>query len=194
MSDAIASFKDLVRRIAVRERATVDRSDLTRAAVLMPIVFREDGPRLILTKRTMNVAKHKGQISFPGGMTEPEDEGPVATALREAQEEIGLDPSLVDVVGAIDDQITVTGFVVTPVIGFVESRAELSPDPVEVEELFEVPIDVLRDPARSDVGTVDFQGQQVETRRYFADDDRMIWGATARIISGFLAALEENAK
>ena len=97
MKDAIESFKRDVRRLVAGERATVDRSDLTRAAVLLPIVFREDEPRLIFTTRTMNVAKHKGQISFPGGMAEPGDDGPAATALREAQEEIGLDPELVEV-------------------------------------------------------------------------------------------------
>lgn len=191
MGDATESFKAVVRSVVARRRVRIERSDLTPAAVLLPIVFRDGESRLIFTKRTMNVAKHKGQISFPGGMSEPEDDGPVATALREAEEEIGLDPSLVDVVGAIDDQITVTGFVVTPVIGFVAARAEFTPDPVEVDELFEVPIDELRDPSRSDVGTVEWQGEPVETQRYFTESGRLIWGATARIIAAFLAALEE---
>ena len=191
MVDATDSLRDSVRRIVERPRVTIERGDLTPAAVLVPIVFRDGEARLIFTKRTMTVAKHKGQISFPGGMTEPEDDGPAATALREAHEEIGLEPSLVEVIGALDDQITVTGFVVTPVIGFVDTEAGFSPDPVEVDELFEVPIDVLSDPARGDVGTVDWRGESVETQRYFTDGGRVIWGATARIIARFLAALEE---
>ncbi|MBW2278336.1 MAG: CoA pyrophosphatase [Deltaproteobacteria bacterium] len=194
MNDAIDSFKVKVRKIVEGDRVKVDRDELTPAAVLVPFVFRDGEPRLIFTKRTMNVAKHKGQISFPGGMAEPEDDGPVATALREAQEEIGLDPTLVEVVGTLDDQITVTGFVVTPVIGFVDADAAISPDPVEVEELFEVSVDVLRDPARSDVGTVDYRGVSVETQRYFTDGGRVIWGATARIVARFLAALDEVAQ
>jgi 8-oxo-dGTP pyrophosphatase MutT (NUDIX family) len=191
MTDRLKRFIDDVRKVAALERKPIDRPDLTRAAVLLPIVVRSGEPWLIFTKRTMTVAKHKGQISFPGGMAEPDDDGPVATALRESQEEIGLDPSLVEVVGQLDDQITVTGFVVTPVIGFVDPGAELVPDPVEVEELFEVPIAHLRDPARGDLGTVDWRGERVETQRYHTDGGRVIWGATARIVARFLAALKE---
>jgi 8-oxo-dGTP pyrophosphatase MutT (NUDIX family) len=191
MSDEIDNFKRDVLRALAGERATVDRSDLTRAAVLLPIVVRDDGPRLIFTTRTMNVAKHKGQISFPGGMTEPGDDGPEATALREAQEEIGLDPALVQVLGALDDQITITGFAVTPVVGFVDPGAELAPDPVEVQDVFEVPLAVLTDPARHDEELMEHRGERFRTHRYLADGDRVIWGATARIVTSFLAALAE---
>jgi 8-oxo-dGTP pyrophosphatase MutT (NUDIX family) len=194
MNLEIDDFKGRVRRIAENDRVTVEHPDLTPAAVLLPIVFRDGKPHLIFTKRTMNVAKHKGQISFPGGMAEPDDDGPITTALREAREEIDLDPELVEVVGALDDQITITGFVVTPVIGFVDADAAVSADQVEVEELFEVPIDVLGDPDHSDVGTVEDRGEAVETQRYFDDDGRVIWGATARIVARFLAALEEVAR
>jgi 8-oxo-dGTP pyrophosphatase MutT (NUDIX family) len=191
MSDPIESFKQKVRRVVAGDRATIDRDDLTPAAVLVPFVFRDDEPRVIFTKRTMNVAKHKGQISFPGGMAEPDDGDPTATALRESHEEIGLDPSMVEVIGALDDHITTTGFAVTPVVGFVSPDAELAPDPVEVDEVFEVPVDRLMDPSHHDVEVIERRGTSFQNHRYFVDGGRVIWGATGRIIAGLVAALEE---
>lgn len=191
MADAIESFKQRLRAIAGDERPTVEHGDLTPAAVLVPFVFRGGSPLVIFTRRTMTVAKHKGQISFPGGVTEPDDDGPADTALRESCEEIGLDPGQVEVLGLLDDQITTTGFAVTPVIGVVSAAAELAPDPAEVEELFEVPVEVLLDPARHDVEIIEHQGVRFRNHRYFVDDGHVIWGATGRIVAALIAALEE---
>jgi len=191
MEDAVESFKHRVRRIVGGDRVAIRRADLTPAAVLVPFVFRDGRPRVIFTKRTMNVAKHKGQISFPGGMVEPGDDGPAATALRESREEIGLDPSFVEVVGALDDHITTTGFAVTPVVGFVSPEAVLSPDPVEVDEVFEVAFERLMDPTHHDVEILEHRGVRFRNHRYFVDGGRVIWGATGRIVAALVAALGE---
>ncbi|HUT78385.1 MAG TPA: CoA pyrophosphatase, partial [Polyangia bacterium] len=114
-----AELRNRILRALERPRRVLDRPDLVRSAVLVPVVLDGPEPAVVFTRRTMTVAKHKGQISFPGGAAEPGDEGPVATALREAREEIGLDPAVVDVAGVLDDQITTTGFLITPVVGLL---------------------------------------------------------------------------
>src|SRR5512133_2850710 len=106
-------------RLLNRPRVQIAVIGLVPAAVLVPIVFRNDEPHFIFTQRTMSVAHHKGQISFPGGVAEPCDAGPIDTALRESKEEIGLAPEDVRVLGCMDDLVTVTSFVVTPLVGVV---------------------------------------------------------------------------
>jgi len=186
-----AQFRDRMRRALGGERVPLDRPDLTRAAVLAPIVYRDDEPHLILTRRTMTVAKHKGQISFPGGVAEPEDPDTIGTALREAEEEIGLDRSLVEVVGLLDDIATKTGFVITPVVGFVDSAATFTADPVEVDELFEVPFAALGDPDNQEVVEIERETDTWLDQRYHVDG-RTIWGATGRIIARLLSVLEQG--
>jgi 8-oxo-dGTP pyrophosphatase MutT (NUDIX family) len=120
------------------ERRFVERED-THASVLVPLVLRDE-MTVLLTQRTDHLNDHPGQISFPGGRAEASDPDPVATALREAHEEIGLEPFEVEVLGSLPTYTTSTGFIVTPVIGLVQPRAALRPDPFEVAELFEVPL------------------------------------------------------
>jgi 8-oxo-dGTP pyrophosphatase MutT (NUDIX family) len=160
------------------------------AAVLVPLVQRDAGLTVLLTRRTDHLRDHAGQISFPGGRSEPEDAGPAATALREAHEEVGLAPDHVDVVGALPNYTTVTHFVVTPVIALVQPRFELRLDPFEVAEAFEVPLAWLMNPAHHHRHRFEYEGGQRQflsmpwhavgtdgqPREYF------IWGATAAML------------
>jgi 8-oxo-dGTP pyrophosphatase MutT (NUDIX family) len=153
----------------------------TPAAVLVPIVNRPEGLSLLLTQRSAELPDHPGQISFPGGRVEPDDPTLVQAALREAAEEVGLDRLRVDVLGQLAPYETVTGYRVTPVVGWVEPPFTLKTDPVEVAEAFEVPLSFLLDPANQQrhfrmLG---------ETRRDFwaiPYRDRYIWGATAAML------------
>jgi len=148
------------------------------AAVLVPLVEREEGLTVLLTRRADGLKSHSGQIAFPGGRTEP-GETPWEAALREAQEEIGLDPSFVRVAGLGDIFETVTGFSITPVVGFVKPGFVISPHEPEVAEVFETPFAFLMDPLNHEVRSRDFGDGQ--SRRYYAmtHADRMIWGITA---------------
>ncbi len=152
----------------------------TPAAVLVPIVERAE-PTVILTVRTETVRKHAGQIAFPGGRIDPEDDGPVAAALREAEEEIDLAPGQVDVIGTADRYRTITGYDVTPVIGVVPPDLPLRPCPGEVAVIFEAPLGHLLEPANQIVRKVQWHGRE---RCYYEIEwqGRRIWGATAAMI------------
>jgi 8-oxo-dGTP pyrophosphatase MutT (NUDIX family) len=189
MNVAAEELRQRILRALERPRRVLDPGSLVRSAVLVPVVLGGAGPALVFTRRTMSVAKHKGQISFPGGAAEPGDADSVATALREAREEIGLDAAAVEVAGMLDDQITTTGFLVTPVVGFLGPDARFEPDPVEVAEVFEVPWSVLTDPARHDVEEIEWRGESFRNHRYHAGE-HVIWGATGRILARFIAAVE----
>lgn len=154
---------------------------LTPAAVLVPIVLREAGPTLLLTERTAHLRDHAGQVSFPGGRIEPEDVSQRHAALRETEEEVGLAPRHVEVVGYLPDYRTSTGFAVTPVVAFVTPPFSLRPDPFEVAEVFEVPLSFLFDPANHRQHEIFWRGRQ---RRFHAMpyDGHFIWGATAGMI------------
>ena len=153
---------------------------LTPAAVLIPIVL---GPRpsIVLTKRTTHLAKHAGQVSFPGGRIDPEDADAEAAALREAEEEIALAPRHVELAGRLGDYVTGTGYAITPVLGFIAPGLTFRPNPHEVEIVFEFPISILLDPAAP------------RRERHFSRDrwrdywvwphpKHFIWGATAGIL------------
>jgi 8-oxo-dGTP pyrophosphatase MutT (NUDIX family) len=174
-----------------RERVVIKPAGLQPAAVLVPIVVRSAGPGLLFTKRTMTVATHKGQISFPGGTGEPEDKSSIETALREAEEEIGLQPGCVQVIGLLDDFATTTGFLITPVVGIVDATAELRCDPKEVDELFEVSLEALTKPDAHEQKSASCLGKTYQYHSYTADG-RVIWGATAGILHQILSLLESQ--
>jgi len=151
------------------------------AAVLVPIVQREEALTVILTQRTTHLRAHAGQVSFPGGRAEPADASPEFTALREAEEEIGLKAERVELLGRLPDYHTRTGYIVAPVIGLVTPPLELVPDPREVQDIFEVPLGFLLDPANHRRQTRVWQGRTVGFYE-MPYGERYIWGATAGII------------
>ena len=153
---------------------------LTDAAVLVAAIDRPR-PTLLLTRRTAHLRHHAGQVAFPGGRIDPEDDGPVAAALREAQEEVGLDPARVEVVGATDLYETGTGYSITPVLAVIPPGLALVPNPGEVAALFEVSLDHVLDPANHQRRTGEWQGRE---RRFYviAADGHEIWGATAAML------------
>jgi 8-oxo-dGTP pyrophosphatase MutT (NUDIX family) len=162
----------------------------TAAAVLVPIVDHPSGLTVIFTKRTSHLKAHSGQVSFPGGRAEPEDPTPEFTALREAQEEIGLAVETVEVLARLPDYRTRTGFRVTPVVGVITPPLALTPDPREVEEVFEVPLAFLLDPANHRRETRELQGRTVGyyVMRY---GTHIIWGATAGMLMNLYRHLAE---
>jgi len=160
---------------------------LRPAAVLVGLVEREEGLTVLLTRRADTLRSHTGQIAFPGGRCDP-GETPWVTALREAQEEVGLDPGFVSLAGLLQGYQTVTGFHVTPVVGFIDPAASLVPSPEEVADVFETPFDFLMNPQNHQRQHRDTPSG--ERRHFYAMpwNDRFIWGATA----GMLRALYDR--
>jgi 8-oxo-dGTP pyrophosphatase MutT (NUDIX family) len=164
--------------------------DLTPAAVLIPIIVRPEGATVLLTLRTDHLRDHAGQVSFPGGRVEPDDDGPVATALRETEEEIGLARSLVEVVGELEVYETRTGFRITPIVGMVEPGFTLTLDAFEVAEAFEVPLAIVLDPANFNRQSRMWRGAR-RTFYVLTFEDRLIWGATAGMLVNLSRRLAE---
>ena len=162
-----------------------ERETLTPASVLIPIVARgpaaSAGLTVIFTQRAAHLKDHSGQVSFPGGRVAAADPSPEATALRESHEEIGLDSARVEILGRLPEYHTRTGYRITPVVGVVAPPFELTPDASEVEDIFEVPLAFLLDPANHQRHSREWQG---ELRWFFAMDysGRTIWGATAGML------------
>ncbi len=164
------------------------RERLIDAAVLVPLIDRPGGLSVLLTRRAEQLNDHPGQISFPGGRAEERDDGPVETALREAGEEIGLHRRHVEIVGLLDPYETVTGFLITPVVGVISPGFSLTLDEREVAETFEVPLDFVLDPANHERHSRLFQGVE---RHYYvlAYENRHIWGATAGMLVNLCSKL-----
>lgn len=163
------------------------------ASVLIPIVLRE-APTVLLTQRTAHLEKHSGQIAFPGGKVDAQDHDAVMTALRETREEIGLAAEYIKVLGCLPTYVTVTGFVVTPVVALVQPGFTLAPNADEVADVFEVPLAYLMNPANHRHHHIALQGGE---RRWLSmpywqgERERFIWGVTASLLRnfyGFLAA------
>lgn len=162
---------------------------LRPAGVLVPILFEGEGAQLFLTKRSSALRHHPGQIAFPGGKQDDTDKDVIAAALREAHEEIGLDPGNVEVLGMMPAHETVTGFMVTPVVARVRAPFEARPEPGEVDEVFEVPLMHLLDRAQFSVQARRWRGSW---RKYYTVPfgPYYIWGATARILRVMADAAE----
>jgi 8-oxo-dGTP pyrophosphatase MutT (NUDIX family) len=147
----------------------------------VPIVEQSSGLTVLLTQRTAHLSDHAGQIAFPGGRIEPTDLDATAGALREAQEEIGLPSSHVEIIGRLDTYVTGTGFEITPIVGLVRAPYPARPDPFEVADMFEVPLDFILDPSNHQRGSREWKGM---TRTFFVlpYEQRYIWGATAGML------------
>jgi len=163
-----------------------DMTTLLGTAVRQPaavlVGFREGAqPRLVLTVRTDHLQSHAGQVAFPGGRSDPEDRDAIGTALRESQEEIGLDPALVTPLGYLDCFETISGYVITPVVARIAVDARLHPAPAEVAEVFEVPLEFLLEPANLRRYTMDFRGHR-RPMVEFVHGGHRIWGATASML------------
>ena len=158
-----------------------EEAGVTPAAVLVPIVAHADGLTVLFTQRTASLRSHSGQVSFPGGRAEPGDPSIEFTALREAEEEIGLPARRVEVLARLPEYFTRTGFRVTPVVGLIQPPLELVPDSREVDEVFEVPLAFILDAANHRRATRELNGRTVG---YYVIEHhgRTIWGATAGML------------
>jgi 8-oxo-dGTP pyrophosphatase MutT (NUDIX family) len=146
--------------LGTRGNGTLAENNI-RAAVLVGLVDRGQGWSVLLTLRSADLADHAGQISFPGGRIEPEDPDAIHAALREAEEEIGLPMNHVETVGRLDTWLTGTGFEITPIVGLVRPPDAYVPDPIEVAEIFEVPLDFILDPRNHQRRTRELRGEQI---------------------------------
>ena len=172
-------------------RERMSPAELTPAAVLVPIMSRNCDPSILFTQRTPHLKAHGGQVSFPGGRMETYDAGPIAAALRESKEEVGLDPEYVDVVGLLDNYQTGTNYLVTPVVGIVHPEFEPIRDTSEVAQIFEVPLGHVLDQSQfihetRDVGEF--------TRVFYAMyyEDWRIWGATAGMLFDLVKRMAQD--
>ncbi len=155
------------------------------ASVLVPLVLREQGITVLLTERTAHLSSHSGQVAFPGGKADVDDADETDTALREAEEEIGLHRRMVQVLGCLPVYTTGSAFIVTPVVALVQPTLTLAPNPDEVADVFEVPLSFLMDPANHRRHAVEWAGARREWLSMpYADahGERFIWGATAGML------------
>ena len=165
--------------------------NLQPAAVLIPIVLHADGLSVLLTERSADLKIHAGQVSFPGGRMEASDADITQTALREAHEEVGINPAQVEIVGYLQPMLTVTGYAVTPIVGFVAATLDLTLDRREVEQAFEVPLSFLLDEANQESSEREVQGVIVPIVEFHHGKQR-IWGATANMLVKFREILLRN--
>jgi len=179
-------FIDEIRRIlSSRERRGIEHPYFARAAVLVPLFNKDGDCHVLFTKRTDQVKYHKGQISFPGGVFDREDGDLEETARREAFEEIGLKGNEVQIIGVLDDIVTITEFIVTPFVGFFSYPYPFKVSPIEIAELIEVPLSSLLDPncfAEREI----MEGDRRDVVYSYQYRRHIIWGATARILKQFL--------
>ncbi|MEM7461767.1 MAG: CoA pyrophosphatase [Pseudomonadota bacterium] len=159
----------------------VVKNAVTPAAVLIPLVERSDDLQFVFTKRTAHLKSHSGQIAFPGGKIDAQDQDAVSAALREAHEEIDLDPHHVEIIGNLPDYFTGSGYRISPVLALVDGNTQLHPNPDEVEYIFEVPMSFLMNVDNHHMGSRKFKGSD----RYFYEmpyQEHYIWGVTAGIV------------
>ena len=162
-----------------------------RAAVMVPIVERPEGLTVLLTERASHLKHHPGQISFPGGRIEPADAGPWEAAVRETREEIGLAAEFASLAGYLHDHMVLTGYLITPAVAFVRPGFELALDVTEVQDVFEVPLDFVLDPAHHVPRKRSFGGHEFLTHD-IPYGERHIWGATAGMLLSLYRLLQEG--
>jgi 8-oxo-dGTP pyrophosphatase MutT (NUDIX family) len=173
-------------RLDRRTRRTIVAPELRRAAILLPLHEQGGEPYVLFTRRTETVETHKGQISFPGGAADPSDPDVKATALRETQEEMGIPPTQVEVLGVLDDlPTTVSGFVVAPVVGIIPYPFPFRINSAEIAEVLTVPLRLFRDPSHLRVERRERDGMTFDVYFYRYGEDE-IWGVTAGIMKGFV--------
>jgi 8-oxo-dGTP pyrophosphatase MutT (NUDIX family) len=184
----------MARAEPAREAADAEaaRADGLAAAVLVPIIM-DAAPRILLTRRADHLRSHAGQVSFPGGRIDPEDASPEAAALREAWEEVALDPAAVEVIGRLPMHETGTGFVVTPVVGLVRPGVTLRPAAAEVAAILSLRLDLLLDPGQPRRSRVKLKGGEWREFWVWPHDDHHIWGATAAILLSLARRLQGEA-
>lgn len=174
---------EILRELRLPEREPAE------AAVLLPLVMRESGLTLLLTERGPHLSTHSGQIAFPGGRRDASDRDLIHTALREAHEEVGLETTFIEVLGSLPTYVTGTAFIITPVVGLVQPGFDLRPNPAEVADVFEVPLDYLMNPAHHRHHQALLAGAQRQFLSMpWTDPDqreRFIWGATAGMLRNF---------
>lgn len=165
--------------------------DLVPAGVLVPLFFKDDVAHLLFTQRTFTVKDHRGQISFPGGVRHQSDPDLRATALRETQEEIGLDPQVVEVLGGLEPVATITGYRITPFVGLIPHPYDFHPSPQEVKRLLLLPLEGFYPSTRWSAGVYHYGGRATGVY-YWRGDQEVIWGATAQVLLNLLAHLGQH--
>lgn len=170
--------------LAARPAIEIDAPQYRRAAVLVPLIRTHDHWSILFTRRSENLAAHSGQIAFPGGAVEAGERLEDA-AIREAQEEVGIQPQDVELIGRLDDVVTNSGFLVAPFAGVVHEPIEYVMQESEVVEVFEVPVDALLDPAKPEVRYVPFRNRRYPAY-YYVHGPYEIWGLTGRMLKAFL--------
>lgn len=189
----------LVRAVGARQPRTdaakvgpAMNGTLTPAAVLVPLVLWPSAPTILLTQRTDHLYDHAGQISFPGGRLDPGDATPEAAALREAEEEVGLPPDRVELIGRLDTYVIGrTGYEVIPAVGLVRPPFEPKPDPFEVAEVFEIPLSFVLDRANHEIHSRVFDGVE-RSFHVLQFEGRYIWGATAAMLVNLVDIMGES--
>lgn len=181
-------FKYIKQRVVSHQAVRLHDPTMMHACVLVPLLQDKDSLHLLLTKRTDRVEHHKGQISFPGGMVDDDDRSPEHTALRELEEELGIPSSSVTIIGQLDDIRIPSGFVVTPIVGYIDRFIEMKISKDEVDEILIIPFEKFFDPALRRLETRELKGMQRQV--YFYDVwKEPVWGATAHIIKQFTDVL-----
>lgn len=180
-------FDQLVARLHERPGHPLDMPGvvLREAAVVVPLTLREGVPVVVFTRRPDTLRRHAGQISFPGGVREPDDVTPLHAALRELREEVGVGSDRVEVLGMLDEIPTITEFRVVPFVGMLAPGTVLAPDPQEIAEVIEVPLSALLEPSRQRVERRMVLGAERDIY-FFEHAGHTIWGATARIVRNLL--------
>ena len=184
------TLADVERFLRQHRPAPLSHDGLLRAAVLFAFIEQNGSPEILLTQRTDLVEHHKGQVSFPGGMMDKTDKDAEATALREANEEIGLETDDVYLLGRTVDLVTPTGFIITPVIAKLTRKPPLTLNKAEVEAAFYAPVGLFFDPSAEVSSVREWEGQ-TQTVYSYEHDGYRIWGVTAHIIRTFLRGVAE---